>query len=169
MFRLPLVYGPGVKGNILRLLRTAKKGIRLPLKAAKGKRSMLYVRNLSSAFSKVIGDETLGRANFKRYYLTDGNDITSNEMYSMIYEKFRETDGTFYLPEMLLRLVGTSCSGLEKVTGKNLSFNKELVSRLFDEYRFLSEPFCKDYGWKPPHTQEEGIADTVNWFISTDR
>ncbi len=169
VFRLPLVYGPGVKGNVLRLLRTAKKGVRLPLKAAKGKRSMLYVGNLCDAFLKVIEDETSDRPSFNRYYLTDGDDLTSNEMYSMIYKKYRKRNGTFYLPEHFLRLAGSLCSGLEKFTGKDLPINSEAISRLFDEYRFLSTPFCDDYNWKPPHTPEEGITDTVKWFQSDNR
>ena len=169
VFRLPLVYGPGVKGNVLRLLIMAEKGNRLPLKAAKGKRSMLYVGNLCDAFLKVVEDETSGRPSFIKYYLTDGDDLTSNEMYSMIYKKYRKRDGTFYLPEPLLRLAGSLCSGLETVTGKNLPINSEAVSRLFDEYRFSSRAFCDDYNWKPPYTPEEGITDTVKWFQSNNR
>jgi len=169
VFRLPLVYGAGVKGNVLRLLTMAKKGNRLPLKAVKGKRSMLYVRNLCDAFLKVIEDETLDRSHFIRYYLTDGDDLTSNEMYSMIYKKYRNKNGTFYLPEPFLRFAGNLCSGLETVTGKNLTINNEVVSRLFDEYRFSSKAFCDDYNWTPPYTPEEGITDTVKWFQSNNR
>ena len=169
VMRLPLVYGPGVKGNVLRLLNLAGKSIRLPLKAVKGKRSMLYVRNLCDAFSKIIGGETSAQSAFQRYYLTDGQDITSNEMYSMIYKMVRSGNGTFYLPESILRLAGTICSSLETVSGKNLPFNNETVSRLFDEYRFSSTPFCDAYNWKPPITPEEGISETVKWFLSENR
>lgn len=168
VFRLPLVYGPGVKGNVLRLLIMAKKGIRLPLKAAKGKRSMLYVRNLCDAVSKVIQDKISDISPFNRYYLTDSDDLTSNEMYSMIYQKYQKRNGTFYLPEYILRLVGSIYSSLETVTRTNLIINKEVVSRLFDEYRFSSTAFCDDYNWKPPYTPEEGLSDTVKWFQSNN-
>jgi len=169
VFRLPLVYGAGVKGNVLRLLTMAAKGNRLPLKAANGKRSMLYVRNLCDAFLKVIEDGTSDKSHFIRYYLTDGDDLTSNELYSMIYKKYWRSNGTFYLPETILRLAGSLCSGFEKVTGKNLTINNEAVSRLFDEYRFSSKAFSDDYNWKPPYTPEEGITDTVKWFQSNNR
>ena len=169
VLRLPLVYGPGVKGNVLRFLAMAKKGIRLPLKAVKGKRSMLYVRNLSDAFSNIIRNKTSVQSSFQRYYLTDGHDITSNEMYSMIYKLLWGEGGTFYLPETILRLTGFVCTGLEAVSGKNLPFNKEAVSRLFDEYKFSSSAFCGDYNWKPPYTPDEGISETVKWFLSDNR
>lgn len=43
IFRLPMVYGPGNKVNMLTLLKVAKMGVPLPLGAASGKRSMAYV------------------------------------------------------------------------------------------------------------------------------
>jgi nucleoside-diphosphate-sugar epimerase len=87
----------------------------------------------------------------------------------MIYKMLRGGNGTFYLPESFLRLAGTVFSSLEAASGKSLPFNNETVSRLFDEYRFSSAPFCGDYNWKPPYTPEEGISETVKWFLSDNR
>ena len=44
--RPPLVYGPGVKGNLLRLLSLVARGVPLPLGALHNKRSLVGLSNL---------------------------------------------------------------------------------------------------------------------------
>ena len=47
---------------------------------------------------------------------------------------------------------------------ETIPINNEIVSRLFDEYRFSCESFCRDYKWKPPFEPKEGIQETVKWY-----
>src|SRR5690606_33743791 len=49
ILRPPLVYGPGVKGNFLRLLNAVAKGVPLPLASIDNRRSLVYVGNLVDA------------------------------------------------------------------------------------------------------------------------
>ncbi len=168
IFRLPMVYGPGNKGNMLPLLRAASKGIPLPLASAKGKRSMIFIKNVCDAILKVLKNDSPGRPPVQTYFLNDGDDLTSGELYSLISEAYSGGKGIFYFPEALLRLGGVLGSGFESIVGKQLPLNKRVVSRLFDEYRISSEAFCRDYDWKPPYTPEEGIRETVLWYKSTD-
>jgi nucleoside-diphosphate-sugar epimerase len=164
IFRLPMVYGPGNKGNMLPLLRAALKGIPLPLASAKGKRSMIFVKNVCDAILKVLKDDSPGRSPVQTYFLNDGHDLTSGELYSLISKGCSGKKGIFYFPEALLRYGGILGSGFESIFGKQLPLNKTVISRLFDEYRFSSEAFCRDYDWKPPYTPEEGIRETVFWY-----
>jgi UDP-glucose 4-epimerase len=45
--RPPLVYGPGVRANFLRLMRLVERGIPLPLPDTKNRRSLIGVENLA--------------------------------------------------------------------------------------------------------------------------
>jgi nucleoside-diphosphate-sugar epimerase len=166
ILRLPMVYGPGNKGNMLTFLKAASKGIPLPIKAARAKRSMIYVKNVCDAILKILQNEASCRPSVQTYFINDGQDITSGELYSIISQAYNGQKGVFLMPEGLFRLGGITGSWLEKIFDKKLLLNKELVSRLFDEYRFSSESFCRDYDWKPPHTLEQGIKDTVSWHKS---
>ena len=166
ILRLPMVYGPGNKGNMLTFLKAASKGIPLPIKAARAKRSMIYVKNVCNAILKILQDKRSCRPTVQTYFINDGQDITSGELYSIISQAYNGNKGVFFMPEGLFRLGGITGSWLEKIFDKKLLLNKELVSRLFDEYRFSSESFCRDYDWKPPHTLEQGIKDTVGWHKS---
>jgi UDP-glucose 4-epimerase len=48
--RPPLVYGPGVGGNFLRLLKLVRRGIPLPFGAIENRRSMIYSGNLAGHY-----------------------------------------------------------------------------------------------------------------------
>ena len=54
VLRFPLVYGPGVKGNMLRLFRLVDRGVPLPFGSVANRRSMLYVGNLVAAIRSVL-------------------------------------------------------------------------------------------------------------------
>lgn len=164
ILRLPMVYGPGNKGNMLSLLKMASRGIPLPLGAVKAKRSMVYIGNLCDAIKKVIEDEDTSRPSVQTFFITDRKDISSRELYSLLSREYCRGKGTFYAPTTILRLGGLAGSIIEKAVGITMPLNKDVVSRLMDEYRFSSEAFCRDYGWTPPYSPEEGIKDTVDWY-----
>ncbi len=162
VLRIPMVYGPMNKGNMVSLLKSAARGRRLPLGAAKGKRSLLYVGNLCSAIATVVAHPSAG--GIDTYYLTDGVDMTSAELYEGISTAFGQDNGAYYLPEWMLRIVGASGSLCERFFFVNLPLTNGVVSRLFDEFRFSSEKFRRDYGWSPSFTPHEGIRRTVEWY-----
>ncbi|MBF0236062.1 MAG: NAD-dependent epimerase/dehydratase family protein [SAR324 cluster bacterium] len=164
ILRLPMVYGPGNKGNMLPLLKAVSRGIPLPFGSTKGKRSMIYVKNVCDAILTILQDSTPNRPPVQTYFINDNNDLTSGELYSLISQAYTGKKGVFSLPEILFRFGGEVGSRFEKLFGKRVPINNEIVSRLFDPYRFSCEKFCKDYDWTPPYTPEEGIRETVRWY-----
>ena len=151
--RLPMVYGPGNKGNMLLLLRAAKRRLPLPLRGATGKRTLLYVGNLCDAIWRIMTAKPEGRKPFATYFVSDGADHTSSELYSAISRAMHGHDGTFYLPPSLMRFPG-KCNRRAKA----------IASRLFDDYRFSSLRFQEDYDWQPRFSFEKGIETTVAWY-----
>ncbi len=166
ILRLPMVYGPGNKGNMLPLLKAAKLKIPLPLANAKGKRSMIFIENVCSAIETIL-DDNRPRPTIETFIINDRKDMTSGELYSLIYQQFHNKKGIFPLPEALLRLGGHAGTLLEKFIGNPVMLNRQNISRLFDEYNFSSDSFCRNYNWTPPFTPEDGIAKTVSWYKET--
>ena len=77
ILRPPLVYGPGVKGNFLRLMRTVERGIPLPFGAVHNRRSMIGVGNLADAIRlSVIHPAAVGRT----YAVSDGEDLSTPDL-----------------------------------------------------------------------------------------
>ena len=75
--RPPLVYGPGVKGNFIALLKLTARGYPLPLGAIRNRRSMIYVKNLVSAIIHSINCET------GTYLPSDGQDLSTPDLFRL--------------------------------------------------------------------------------------
>ncbi len=66
VLRFPLVYGPGVQGNMLRLFALVDRGVPLPFGSVANRRSVLYVGNLVAAVRSVLETSSRGRRNLLR-------------------------------------------------------------------------------------------------------
>ena len=72
--RPPMVYGPSVGGNFLRLMRLISWGIPLPLATINNQRSMIYLGNFVDAL--VVCANHPGAAG-KTYLVSDGKDVST--------------------------------------------------------------------------------------------
>lgn len=163
ILRLPMVYGPGNKGNMLPLLKMAARGIPLPLGGATGKRSMLYAGNFASSVFSIIDGTSPSRPPVQTYFLCDGHDLTSAELYAAISKHYTGKKGVFYCPPPFMEVAGNFGSLMERVLGIRTPLNRETIKRLFDEYRFSNNAFEKAYDWHAPHDPFMGIKETVAW------
>lgn len=149
ILRPPLVYGPGVKANFLRLLDLVNKNIPLPLSMVNNKRSMLYIGNLVDAIIRCI--EHPDAAN-QTFLVSDGQDVSTPELIRMIAKAMSKKARLFPCPAPLLRIIG-------KVVGKSAE-----VERLVNSLQIDSAKIRKTLNWTPPFTMEEGITKTVLSF-----
>jgi nucleoside-diphosphate-sugar epimerase/ubiquinone/menaquinone biosynthesis C-methylase UbiE len=154
VIRLPMVYGEGNKGNVLGLLSAAYGKKVLPIKAAKAKRSMVYVGNITSAVIRILSKPQITGSGYCTYFLTDEIDHSSAELYSAIYACMNYgANGLVYVPSFIFK-------GISIINGKL----GDIVLRLFDEYRCSSDLFRKTYEWIPPIDVKLGIQKLVIWY-----
>ena len=149
ILRVPLVYGPHVKGNFYSLLWVCGKRKFLPLKSIKNFRSFLYVENLASAITKCINTPDIES---KIYLLSDGADISTTKLVETISSFLGVRPRIFYIPIGLLFWLG-------RLFGK-----LEVVERLTDSLQVDSTLIREELDWSPPFTIEEGLERTVQWF-----
>ena len=149
IFRPPLIYGPYVKANFLDLMRVISKGIPLPFGSVNTFRSLLYVRNLCDA---IISCLTCPIVANQKYLISDIN-ISLQELINKIAFQFDRRAPTFPFPEKLLILGG-------QLTGRVNSVNRLVESLLIDNSKFVNE-----LQWEPPFSFDEGLKETVNWYI----
>ena len=74
VFRLPLVYGPGVRGNIASLIKIINLGLPLPLSGIKNKRSILGIDNLVDLLIRCIDHS---KASGKIFLASDDQDLST--------------------------------------------------------------------------------------------
>jgi nucleoside-diphosphate-sugar epimerase len=149
IIRPPLVYGPGVKANFLRLLRMVARGVPLPLASITNARSLVYLGNLIDA---IITCATHPQASGQTYLISDGEDVSTPMLIRQMAAALNRPARLIPFPPSLMRLAG-------KVTGKKMAVDRLLGSLLVD-----SSKIRRELGWKPPFTMEEGLVETAKWF-----
>jgi len=149
ILRPPLVYGPGVKANFLRLIRWVDRGVPMPLASVHNQRSMIYLGNLVDALMIALVHPVCAG---KTYLLSDGEDVSTPELMLRIAASLGRKSKLWSLPMGVLRLLGV-------LSGKSAE-----IDRLLGSLQVDVRPFCRDTGWKPPFTLAEGIEETANWY-----
>jgi nucleoside-diphosphate-sugar epimerase len=152
--RPPLVYGPEVGGNFLRLLRLVSSGVPLPLARVRNRRSMIYVGNLSSA---LIACATQARAAGETYLVCDGEDLSTAELVIRLAHALRCRARLVPVPPSWLRLAGA-------IAGKADEVGRLIGSLTVDGSRLRST-----LGWTPPHSVDAGLRETARWFSDSTR
>ena len=152
ILRPPLVYGPGVKGNFLRLLQAVRRGIPLPLASIRNRRSIIFLGNLVEA---IITCMTHPQAKGKTYLVSDDEHISTAELISRIARAMGKPARLWPFPAELLRIAAT-------LAGKSAEADRLLNSLLVDSSKIRSE-----LGWKPSSSLDQGLAETARWFLQT--
>ncbi len=149
ILRIPLVYGPGVKANFLRLMHLADRGFPLPIASIKNERSLLYIRNLLSAIFFSI---THAGAAGEIFLLSDDQDVSTPELVRFLSESLER-------PE---RLIAFPVAGLI-IAGKLLN-RASTVDRLINSLKVDITKIKRKLGWAPPYNIEEGLKETAKWY-----
>ena len=147
--RPPLVYGPGVKGNFIRLLTAVDKGIPLPLASVHNKRSLIYLGNLVDA---LIICASHPDAAGKTYLVRDGEDISVSDLVRKMAISLERPAMMFPVPVWVLR-------GLGRLFG-----NSKSIERIVGSLRVNDDLIHKGLGWKPRFTLQQGLQATARWY-----
>jgi UDP-glucose 4-epimerase len=144
--RPPLVYGPGVRANFLRLMKAVQHGVPLPLGAVDARRSMVYVANLADAIQALtVRPEPVNGV----FHVSDGNDLTVAEMVQTMAQALGRPARLVRIPTAWLRHAG-------KVTGRTAQ-----IDRLISPLRLDCSRLRDELGWTPPWFVSQGLAATV--------
>jgi len=152
ILRPPLVYGPGVKANFLRLFKIIERGIPLPLSSIKNRRSFIYLGNLIDA---IITCMTNPNAAGKTYFVSDGEDVSTPELIRRIGAASGRRALLLPIPVWIMRMAG-------RITGKY-----DEVERLVGSLTVDISKICKELEWKPPYVMEHGLRETAKWYKKT--
>ena len=152
--RPPLVYGPGVKGNLARLLNWVERGVPLPLAGVRNARSLIGIDNFTSALHACL---THPAAAGRTYLVRDGEDISTPELVHRLGHHLGKPARLFPLPATLLeRMAG--------LVGRRADVQRLTGSLIVDDSRIRSE-----LGWVPPYTLDDGLELMVRAWLNRTR
>lgn len=149
VLRLPLVYGPGVKANMLRLFEMVHKGRPIPVGGIRNARSLVYVGNVASAVGKLIGTGS----GHEIFFVSDGEDVSTPELVRRIGKAMGRKVRLVPVPGTLLRL-------LAKV---EVPVASAIAQRLAGSLTVDTSKLRQRIG-PMPFSLDDGVAATARWF-----
>lgn len=152
MLRPPLVYGPGVKGNFLRLMQAIDKRRPLPLGGIQNQRSLIYLGNLVDVIRLcLIHPKAAGKA----FLVSDGDDVSTPELVRRIAAALGRRPFLLPVPASWMRWAG-------RVLGKQAAVDRLLGSLCVD-----ISPLREELDWTPPYSMQAGLEATAQWYRKT--
>ena len=144
--RPPLVYGPGVRANFLRLMQLVKSGMPLPLGGIRNRRSMVALDNLVDFLLLCAAHPAAAGAT---WMVSDNRDMSSPELATMIGVALGRPARLLPVPAGLL------------AAGASLLGRRAAAGRLLDSLQVDVSPALARLGWAPPLDVETGIRRAV--------
>jgi nucleoside-diphosphate-sugar epimerase len=149
VLRPPLVYGPHVEGNFLRLLRLCDRRVPLPIASIRNARSLISVGNLSSAVAVAAVHPAAAGETF---LVSDGEDVSTPELFRRVAGALGRRARQFSVPVPIMELTGA------------LIGRSGMVKRLTRSLAIDGEKIRQKLGWAPEETLDQGFARTAQWF-----
>jgi nucleoside-diphosphate-sugar epimerase len=151
VLRPPLVYGAGVKGNFLRLLRLLARGVPLPLASVRNRRSLIYLGNLVDAILTALrAPQAAGRT----YLVSDADPLSTPDLLRHLARALGREARLLPCPPVLLRGAGA------------LIGRSEEVARLTGSLEIDATRIASELGWTAPHPPQRGFREAADWYNS---
>ncbi len=155
ILRPPLVYGPGVAGNFLRLLRLADIAARwpMPLGGIDNLRSLIFVDNLTDAITTAV---THPLARNRTFLVSDDHDVGVSDLLRQLAVGLGGRPRLFRAPLTLMRQAG-------RLLGREAD-----LDRMFGTLRVDSSLIQSTLGWRPPVELGDALGITARWWRSVN-
>ncbi|QRR09320.1 SDR family oxidoreductase [Burkholderia sp. MS455] len=151
--RPPLVYGPAVRANFLRMMDAVARGMPLPLGSIPARRSVVYVDNLADALLQCAIDP---RAAGECFHVADDDAPSVTGLLRLVGEALGKPARLIAVPSAVLRALGA-------LTGRRAAIDRLTGSLQLDTGRIT-----RVLGWHPPYTTREGLEATAAWYRSRE-
>lgn len=148
--RPPLVYGPGVRGNFLALLKAVRRRLPLPVGSLHNSRSLVSAFNLSDFLSLLLDHPAAAN---NRFLVADREDVSTPDLIRRVSAALHCPPRLIPFPESLLRIAGAAL-------GKKAAVQRLVSSLVLDRQK------ARDVvGWSAPTTLDWGLDRTAKWFL----
>lgn len=148
--RPPLIYGPGVRANFLRLLQSIRGGWPLPLGRVDNRRSLVSIWNLCDLLLRALVHPGAAAG---VWLVSDGEDLSTPELIRRMARPLCRRARLLPVPVAVLESLGA-------VAGKRAE-----VARLCGSLQLDIAATRAHFAWSPPLSVDESIERTVQAFL----
>jgi nucleoside-diphosphate-sugar epimerase len=139
--RLPLVAGPGARGNLRRMVTAMAAGRYVGIGPGAARRSMVRVADVAEVLPKVAGAGGV-------FHLTDGFHPSFGELETTLAAALGRRP-PWRLPMPLARAAGWAGDALEDLSGRHIPFNRRTLAKMTSTLTFSDEKARQALGWRP--------------------
>ena len=150
IIRPPLVYGPGAKANLRRLLNMIHRGFFLPFGSVRNGRNLVYLDNLVDFIVCCLYHPAAAGETF---LVSDDQELSTPELIRQLAAAMGREARLWPCPVPLLRLAGW-------LLGRSAE-----TERLTGSLRVDSGKARSVLGWRPPSAVVLGIRETADWYL----
>jgi nucleoside-diphosphate-sugar epimerase len=144
VLRPTLVYGPGVKGNLLTLQKAIQAGWFPAIPETGNRRSLISVQDLAHAAWMMAESPN---THDKTYIVSDGVAYSTRQIYEVFSHIAGRKPGRWAVPKCAFWLV------------TKLAFKPQLFDKLFGSDFYPDMALSRDTGWEPQHS----LWDIEHW------
>lgn len=151
IIRPPLIYGAGVGGNFLRLMKMVDKGYPLPFGSVSNLRSLVGIENLCDLIGECLSNPS---SSGRRFLVSDNKDVSTPDLVRHIARSMSRPARLLRLPQGLLGLVASVLAKSDE------------MSRLTGSLQVDISDTMRSLDWNPPVAFEDGIDAAVSWYMN---
>jgi len=165
VLRLCMVYGPGAKGNMQKMLQAVAKHRFPPLPEVNNKRSMVHVQDVINAAILVAErPEAVGQT----FIVSDGHSYSTRQMYELMCQALGRRPPKWSIPIPCLRALGLAGDAMGKLRGKRFMFDSDALKKLIGSAWFSSNKIETMLGFKPEWNLEKALPEMVEDQIKAE-
>jgi nucleoside-diphosphate-sugar epimerase len=162
--RLPLVYGPGNKGNLFRMISAIDRGRFPPLPDVGNRRSMVHVSNVVDAAILAAAHPA---ANGQCYIVTDRRPYSTRELYEMICRSLGKPIPRWHVPLGALKGLAWVGDVIGRLRRQRFVFDSDALEKLTGSAWYSSEKIARELGFRPKVAFEDTLPEMIDWYRKT--
>jgi nucleoside-diphosphate-sugar epimerase len=146
ILRPALVYGPGVKGNLARMLSAVARGRMPPLPDSGKQRSMVALDNLVDAATLAMENDA---AHGRTYIVCDEQPYSTRAIYQSMMHCVQRPLPAVSLPLGLFKLAARAGDFGNLLTDNAMPWDSSAYERLFGPAVYSAGRIKQELGWRP--------------------
>jgi UDP-glucose 4-epimerase len=159
--RLPMVYGPGHKGHLARMIRAIERGVFPPLPEYPGKRSLVHVEDAARAATLIAErPEAAGKV----YIVAEPRAYSSREIYEIVLESLGRRPPRWRVPRAVLASTAVIADFGKRLTRLSLPFNSGALSKLSRSAVYSAAKIERELGF----STERNFATAARDLVTTN-
>ena len=144
--RLPMVYGPGHKGQLPRMINLIERGLFPPIPNLGGGRSVIHVDDAVDAALLVARNP---KSAGKVYIIAEPRVYTSRELYEIVLKSLGRRPPKWHVPRFVLTTAALAGDLGERLTGRRSPFDSDALKKLSQPARYSAARIESELGFKP--------------------